>query len=182
MASNFLIDSVDSDVFFVEQHSKEPNPQRDNSPNFLNSTELWGIHAREMPTNSSVASPEPDTVTLDDDSNEPKMPYGFGRQLPIIPPSLNDLNLPPDPFNTLAAMAVVNQEDDYVENSSPQSQEPSQPSRISTPPMNVSTIDGWETPHTTTDDNTFHSDDEPGRIYILPSVPTPPPPPPKAEK
>ena len=31
--------------------------------------------------------------------------------------------------------------------------------------MNVSTIDGWETPHTTTDDNTFYSEDEQGRVY-----------------
>ena len=31
--------------------------------------------------------------------------------------------------------------------------------------MNLRTIDGWETPNTTTDDNTFYSKDEPGRVY-----------------
>ena len=40
MASNISIESVDSDVFFVEQISNEPSPQRKNSPIILNSTEL----------------------------------------------------------------------------------------------------------------------------------------------
>ena len=32
--------------------------------------------------------------------------------------------------------------------------------------MNLSTIEGWETPHTTTDDNTFNSsENEPRRVY-----------------
>ena len=32
--------------------------------------------------------------------------------------------------------------------------------------MNLSTIEGWETPHTTTDDNTFYpSEGEPRRVY-----------------
>ena len=116
---------------------------------------------------SFLASPEPQIVTIDSDSNEPTMPYGFGRQLPIIPPSLNDLNLPPNPFNILATMVVVNPtEDGHDENYSPQSPESSEPSLISTPPMNLSTIEEWETPHTTTDDNTFYSDDEP-RWFIF---------------
>ena len=71
----------------------------------------------------------------------------------IIPPSLNDFNLPPNLFNILATMAVVNQEHDN--NYRPQSPEPSEPSPVTTPPMNVSTFDRWETSHTTTDDNTF---------------------------
>ena len=164
------MNSVDSDVFFVEQLSTEPNPQRNNYPNILNSTELSGTHAREMPTLSSVASAERDIVSLDDDSNEPTIPYGFGRQLPIIRPSLNDQNLPPNPFNILATMAPVNPAGDgYDDNYSPQSAEPSDPSPISTPPMNLSTIDGLETPHTTTDDKNFYSEDEPRRIrWIFP--------------
>ena len=93
------------------------------------------------------------------------MPYGFGRQLPIVPPSLNDLNLPPNPFNILNTMAVVTQTDDDHDGYSPQSPEPSDPSPISTPHMNVSTFNSWETPHTTTDDNTFYSSDEPRRVY-----------------
>ena len=111
-----------------------------------------------MPATSSVTSPDPDIVTLDDDSDDPTFPYGFRAQQPIVPLSLNDLNLPPHPFNILAAMTVVQrnptQNDNYY---SPQSSEPSEPSPISTPPMNLSTIDGWETPYTTTDDNTFYS-------------------------
>ena len=48
----------------------------------------------------------------------------------------------------------------------PQSPEPSQPSPILTPPKNLSTIERWETPHTTTDNNTFYCDDEPRRSYF----------------
>ena len=83
---------------------------------------MSGNDTREMISISSFASPEPQIVTVDSDSNEPKLPYGFGRQLPIIPPSLNDLtlpdlNLPPNPFNILATMAVINHtEDGYDEN------------------------------------------------------------------
>ena len=105
---------------------------------------------------SSIASPEPQIVMIDDDSNEPTMPYGFGRQLPIIPPSLNYLNLPPNPFNILATMAVANNnEEANDDNYSPQSPEPSKLSPISTPPMNVSAFNSWETSHTTTNDDTF---------------------------
>ena len=64
----------------------------------------------------------------------------------------------------------------------PQSPEPSDPSAISTPPLNLSTIEGWETPHTTFDNNTFYSDEEPSRIYFLPSSPSPPPPPRKLRR
>ena len=48
--------------------------------------------------------------------------------------------------------------------------------------MNLSTIEGWVTPHTTTDDNTFYSDDEPRRIYFLLSSPSPPTPHQKLKK
>ena len=113
-------------------------------------------------TISSVASPEPQIVTIESDSNEPTFPYAFGTQHSIMPPSLNDLNLPPNPFNVLATMAVIQQDQE----NSPQSPEPSDPSQISTPPVNLSTIEGWETPHTTTDDNTFYSsENEPRRVY-----------------
>ena len=116
---------------------------------------------RKVITISSVASREPRIVTLESDSNDPKIPYGFGSQQPIMPPSLNELNLPPNPFNVLATMAVVRGNDAY----SPQSPEPSIPSPISRPPMNVSTIEGWDTTLTTTDDATFYTDDEPRRVY-----------------
>ena len=58
-------------------------------------------------------------------------------------------------------MAVIRQDEEY----SPQTPEPSDPFPISTPPMNLSTIEGWEAPNTTTDDNTFFSEGEPRRVY-----------------
>ena len=154
--------STESDVFYLERSSEEGSPIRDNTPAIPKSTELSGAMEREVVTISSVASPEPRFVTLDSDSNNPTIPYGFGSQQPIVPPSLNDLNLPPNPFNVLATMAVVRQDQE----DSPQLPEPSDLSPISTPPMTVSTIEGWETPHKTTDDNTFcSSENKPRRVY-----------------
>ena len=86
--------------------------------------------------------------------------------IPIVPPSLNDLNLPPNPFNILARMAVVHQtQNTHDDNYSPQSPEPSELSSMSTPPMNVSAFNNWETSYTSTDDNTFYTSDEPRRVY-----------------
>ena len=153
--------STDSDVFYVEQTLTEGSPIRKSTPAILNSTEISGALEREVITISSDASPEPRIVTLDSDSNDPTMPYGFSNQQPIVPPSLNDLNLPPNPFNVLATMAVIRGNDEH----SPQPPEPSIPSPISTPPMDVSIIEGWDTTHTTTDNATFYTDDEPRRIY-----------------
>ena len=163
MYRNFSLDaSTDSDVFYVEHSLAESSPVRNNTPAILNSTQLSRAVEREAITLSSVASPEPQIVTIDSDSKEPTFPYGFGHQKPIVPPSLNHINLPPSPFNVLATMAVIRQD----EEESPQLPEPTDPSPISTPPMNVSTIEGWETPHTTTDDNTFYSSErEPRRVY-----------------
>ena len=128
------------------------------------------------------------------------MPYGFGRQLPIVPPSLNDLNLPPNPFNILATMAVVHQtQNTQDDNYSPQSPQLSELSSISTPPMNVSAFNSWETSYTSTDNNTFYTSDEPRLVYwdlssdddLGSSVPRNPsvasslcttPPPPRAQK
>ena len=149
-------------ITYLSQSSPERSPIRTNTPVILNSTQLSEAMDPETITISSVASPEPQIVPLDSDSNEPTFPYAFGAQYPIVPPSLNDLNLPPNPFNVLASMAVIQQDQE----DSPQSPEPSDPSPISTPPMNLSTIEGWETPHTTTDDNTFYSsENEPRRVY-----------------
>ena len=163
MYRNFSLDaSTDSDVFYVEHSSAESSPIRNNTPASLKSTQLAGAMEKEAIKISSVASPEPQIVTMDSDSNEPTFPYAFGIQHPIVPPNLNDLNLPPNPIKLLATMAVIRQDQE----DSPQSPEPSDPFPISTPPMNVSTIGGWETPHTTTDDNTFYSsENEPRRVY-----------------
>ena len=200
MSSKILLDSTDSDVFYVEQISNEPSPQRNNSPDILNSTERSEHHAIRMPSISTIASPQPHIFAINDNSNEPTIPYGFGRQLPIVPPSQNDLNLPADPFNILATMAVVYQtQNTHDDNYSPQSPEPSELSSKSTPPMNVSALNNWETSYTTTDDNTFYTSDEPRRVYwdlssdddLGSSVPRNPsvasspcvtPPPPRAQK
>ena len=157
-----LISSTDYDVFYKEHSSPESSPIRNNTPAILNSTQLSGAMELEAITISFLASPEPQKVIIESDSNEPTLPYAYGTQHPIVPRSLNDLNLPPNPFNVLATMAVIQQDQE----DSPQSPEPSDPSPISTPPMNLSTIEGWETPHTTTDDNTFYSsENEPRRVY-----------------
>ena len=156
MSSNISLDSTDSDVFYVEQISNEPSPQRNNSPDILNSTELSENHLTRMPSICTIASPQHYIFTINDNSNEPTIPYGFGRQLPFVPPSLNDLNLPPNPFNILATMAIANSnEGTNDDNYSPQSQEPSAPSPIWTPPKNVSAFNSWERSYTKTDNDTF---------------------------
>ena len=145
---------------YVEQSSNEQSLPTPNTPTILNSPEVSGNDSQEKILKSTSKLPEPQIVTILPDSNEPTKPYGFGRQLPIIPPNLNDLNLPSNPFNILTTMAVAKHtEDGNGNNYSPPSPEPSDPSPISTPPMNVSTFNSWETPHTTTDDNTFYSEE-----------------------
>ena len=141
----------ESDVFYVERSSEEDSPVRNNTPAVLNYTQLSGAMANETIRISSVPSPDPQNFTIDSDSNGTKVPYGFVNQHRIVSPSFVDLNLSSNPFNVLAIMAVIQTDN----KNSPQSPEPSHPSSISTPPMNLSTIEGWETPHTTTDDNTF---------------------------
>ena len=141
--------------------SDEETPAWNNTPTILNSTQSSGAMARETITISSVASREPQIVTIDSDSNEPTIRYGFGSQHPIVPPNLNDLNLPHNPFNVFATVAVIRQDKEH----SLQSPEPSIPSPISTPIMNLSTIEGWETPYTNTEDNLFYPEGEPRRVY-----------------
>ena len=142
---------------YQEEHS--------GSPQLFGALRSFGERDNHNLFRCLVASPEPQIVTIDSDSNEPTFPYGFRNQNPIVPPSLNDLNLPHNPFNAfnvLATMAVIRQDEEEP----PQSLEPSDPSPFSTQLMNVSTIEGMETPHTTTNDNTFYSSEgEPRRVY-----------------
>ena len=133
-----------------------------------------------MPSLSSSASAEPQIFTFDDASNEPTVQFGFGRQLPIVPPSLNDLNLPPNPFNILATIAVANNTEDANDDNCSQQSPESSP--ISTPPMNVSAFNSWETSYKTTNADTFYSSDEPRRIYFLPPARSPLPSPPRKMK
>ena len=69
MASNLSLDLTDSDVFYVEQSSDDQSIHRPNTPIVLNSTEISGDDSREMISILSIASPEPQIVTIDDDSN-----------------------------------------------------------------------------------------------------------------
>ena len=86
-------------------------------------------HYSEDDNNIIHASLGPQIVTINSDSNEPTMLYGFGRQLPNTPPSLNDLNLPPNPFNIRAKMVLPNPTaEGHDENYSPQSLEHSESS------------------------------------------------------
>ena len=149
----------------------------------LNSTEQSEHHATRMPSISTIAAPQPYIFRINDDSNEPTIPYDFARQLPIAHPSLNYLKLPPKPFNILATMAIANNTTDAIDdNYSPQSPEPSESPPISTPPMNVSAFNSWETPYKTTDNDTFYSSDKPRRIYFLPPSSESPPSPPRKLK
>ena len=90
---------TDSDIFYVEHSPPERSPIQNNTPVSLNSTQVSETMDPETITISSVASPEPQRVTLDSDSYEPTFLYAFGTQQPAVPPCLNDLNLPPNPFN-----------------------------------------------------------------------------------
>ena len=122
----------------------------------------------------SVRSPEPNIVTIESDSHEPTMPYGYGRQEPIILPSLNNLNPPRKPFNIPATMAAGQSTPQQCDKrDSPQSTEPSDPSPSLTLPMNIRTNESWET---SSDAGMFISEDEPRRIYLLSSPSLPPPP------
>ena len=159
--NSFESSPTESDIFYVERLLEEGSPARNNTPAVLNSTQLSGAVAQETIKISSVASPEQQIVTVESDSNEPTIPYGFGNQHPIVPPSRNGLNLPPNPFNVLNNLVVIQPEEQY----SPQSPKTSNPFRISKSPMNLSTIEGWETPHTSTDDATFSSKYQPRRVY-----------------
>ena len=163
MQQNVSLDSssTESKVFYVERSSEGSRPKRNKTPADFNSTELSGAMERETITISSAASPEQKIVTLDSDSNKPIFLYGFGNQNPIMLPSLNDLNLRHNPFNVLAFMAVIRQDQEY----SPPSPQTSDPSPILTLLIKLSFTEGWETPHTTTDDKIFYSEVEPRRVY-----------------
>ena len=135
------INSRASDVFYVEESSIDLIQSRPNTPIVLNSADMSGNDTREMISISSIATPGPHFVTIDSNSNAPTMPYRFGRQLPIISPSLNDLNLPQHAFKNLATMVVANPTGEgHDDNYSPHSPEPSEPSPISTLPMSVSSF------------------------------------------
>ena len=171
---HFLLNPTIRISFYAEQSSGEPSPPRRITPIVLNSTEMSGNNNREMIILSSIASPGPQIVTNYSDWNETTMPYVFKLQLLNNPPSLNDLNLPLNIFHILATRAKAQPTaEEHDQNYSPQSPKSSDPSPLSTPPMNLSTTEGLETPHTTTDDNMLYSHNEPVNNYFIPSSPSP---------
>ena len=101
-------ESIDSELFYVEQLSNEASPPRPNTPIDFNSTQISGNNTRELITLSIIALRGPQIVTIDFDWNELTMPFRCGRQLTTIPPSRKDLNLLPNPFSHLANLAVAN--------------------------------------------------------------------------
>ena len=106
--------STESDVFCVERSSEKGSPSRNNTPAVVNSTQLSRAMAREAITTSIVDSVEPQTVAIEMDSDEPTIPYGSGNQHPIVPPGFNDFNPPPNQFNVLATMVVIQPDKEYV--------------------------------------------------------------------
>ena len=136
--------STESDVFYVERSSGEDSPDRSNTPAVLKSTQLSGALAREVNTISSVASPEPQIVTIESNSNEPTIPYGHGWQVPIIPLSLIDFNLPLNPFNVMTCISlapITEAQLHHVEiDLSPIQEDVIDVTDISTPSMLVSSI------------------------------------------
>ena len=71
MFRSITADSSDSDVFYLERSSGEQSPARKNRSDILNSKELPGAHANELIAIPSVASLEPEIVTIESNSNEP---------------------------------------------------------------------------------------------------------------
>ena len=144
---------TNSDIFYAEQLSGEQSTKRNNTPENPNSTELSGAHASKNIIFSSVASPDPHIITINSVSKR------YGRQDPIIPPSLIAVNLTPNPFNILATVAVAPPTvRECDEKEGPQSPVPTEISSISTPLMANSNEERWET---SSDAGTFYSDDEP---------------------
>ena len=76
------LDSIytDSHVFYVERSLGEQRPTTNDTPEILNSIQLSGALACLTITISSVASSQPQIVTIESHSNEPTMPYSYGRK------------------------------------------------------------------------------------------------------
>ena len=107
LSDHFIRNPMIQIFFYVEQPSNEPNPPRPKTTFVLNSLEMSGKNTREMITLSPIAPPGPQFIPTDFESNEPTRPFWFGWQMPFIEPSLNNLNLPPNPINVLELMTVI---------------------------------------------------------------------------
>ena len=138
----------DSNLLYVEGLSGEQISRRQNTHELLNSTQLSGALVREIITISSVATPEPQIVSIASNSNEPTIQYGYGRRAPNILPCLNHLNLPLNPCNVMTPkpLAAINERGTYAPaaDDSPTSTTTFTKSEILTSSMIVSTVDAWE--------------------------------------
>ena len=141
-------DSSNSDVFYVERSSGEESTAESNNWNVLNPTNLFGVHARDVIRMSSLASPQLYIVTIESDSTKMKIPYAYGNQQPIIPPSINDLHLPINFFKMMTPISpgpitkVRTHPPEIVEIQT--QQEVFDVSDISTPSRLVSSVYAWE--------------------------------------
>ena len=133
---------------YVEALSGEQNSRRHITHELLNPTQLSGALVREMITISSVATPEPQIVSIASNSNEPTIQYGYRRRAPNIPSCLNDLNLPLNPCNVMTpiSLAAIKKRGTYAPaaDDSPTSTTTFNKSEILTSSMIVSTVDAWE--------------------------------------
>ena len=68
---SFDSSSSEFDNFYVERSTEADSRARNIAAVALNSTEQSGAHEREVITTSSVASPEPQIVTIETDSKKP---------------------------------------------------------------------------------------------------------------
>ena len=168
--------STDSNFYYLEQSSEKHNPIRHNTPEVLYSIQLSGALARELITVSSVASQELQIVRIESNSNEPRTPYGFGRQRPNIPLSLNYLYIPTNPFNVMRPISPAQSHSPAVDDI-PIHEEPFDICDISTLSAMVNSVNAWAT---SSDLGTLCSD-EPQRTARA-SSPSSKPPPPRKQK
>ena len=157
MCRNPFLDSsaTESDVFYVESSSKERSFIRNNTPAVLNSTELSRAMETETITISSVASLEPQIVKTLTNSH---FYTGSVIKIQLCHPT----SMISTCRKTTSMGCLLWPWFDKTKNTAPNYPDLYP---ISTPPMNLSTIDDWETPHTTTGDNTFYSEGEHRRVY-----------------
>ena len=141
--------SSDLDVFWVKRSLGEQRPLKNKTPNVLNFAEFSGGDAREVIRVSFVASPEPQIVTIESDSNEPTIPYGNGRKQLIIPPILNDLKLPINHFNVKMPISPAPIKEERMHHPKidgiPTQQEVFDISNISKSSMLGSSVSAWQT-------------------------------------
>ena len=161
-----------SELFYVEHKSNELRPPRPNTPIVLNSTEMSGNNTQELRTISSLAlhhlGPKLLKFTLIWMNQRCHIDLDGGYRI----------------FRQTRTIWTCCQSIQYTGNtgsSKPSSRrvwwklQPTTTGAFGTvtdidAPLNLSTIDRWETSDTTTNDNKFYSDDEPRRFFFYPQV------------